>query len=301
MEDSRRRSSPATDEPLLPTHNTQGYFPQSSGSEGPNDLPPSNRQSRTMASRDVPVDLEEGPQELDIVETGQQFNEKTDAIPTLSRSPMPRTPFRYNDTGNVQTKEASVEDEHRALNWIVPVQNGMPSLPEKRGTVRERLASTLKVAEEQQLKYEKRARWAGMAINGAMFAQIISNALITGLSASTSNRKAQIGVSALGAIGTIISSFLVRARGTREPERSVSHSQQLEKFIRELQAFIEDEGHSRDRKWDREIKRFRTKFDELQSAVHQSENGQPVTQNSTSAPSATQPPAGSVPPTPAPS
>lgn len=72
-----------------------------------------------------------------------------------------------------------------------------------------------------------------------------------------------------GAIGTIIASFLVRVRGTREPERSVTHSQNLEKFIRELEAFILDEGLSVDPKWDYNVKEFRLEFDKLQTAVHQ--------------------------------
>ena len=58
-------------------------------------------------------------------------------------------------------------------------------------------------------------------------------------------------------------------RGTREPERSITHSQNLEKFIRELEAFRLDEGHSRDQKWDENVKRFRVEFDKLQTAVHQ--------------------------------
>lgn len=61
----------------------------------------------------------------------------------------------------------------------------------------------------------------------------------------------------------------MRARGTREPERSVTHAQNLEKFIRELEAFILDEGLSRDHKWDDEVKRFRVEFDKMQTAVHQ--------------------------------
>lgn len=72
-----------------------------------------------------------------------------------------------------------------------------------------------------------------------------------------------------GALNTVISSFLVRVRGTREPERSITHSQNLEKFIREVQAFILDEGYSRDRKWDEKVKHFRVEFDKLQTAVHQ--------------------------------
>jgi len=155
------------------------------------------------------------------------------------------------------------------------VQNGMLE-KEVNNTVKERLNDTLMAADAEQKKYAKRAFLAAWAINIATFAQIASNAIITGLSASTSNRHAQLGVSAMGAINTVISSFLVRVRGTNEPARSKTHAENLEKYIRELNAFILDEGKSRDRKWDNKIWEFRREFDRLQTAVHQSENGHPM-------------------------
>ncbi|KIJ52602.1 hypothetical protein M422DRAFT_243386 [Sphaerobolus stellatus SS14] len=198
-----------------------------------------------------------------------------------------RSTLSRRATGVPGLKTASQEDEKQAIDWIVPVRDangglnrGISGVGEKRRSVEERLQATLDTAKMELVKYQKKAHMAGLAINVAQFAQIVSNALITGLSASTSNRHAQIGVSALGALGTIISAFLVRVRGTREPDRSTAHAQSLEKFIRELEAFILDEGGSYDRKWDAEIKRFRTQFDRMQSGIHQSENGQPVTDHS---------------------
>lgn len=260
--DGSRRSS--TDRPLLPLHAAQ--------------RPPSSADGRFPGSPTSHYQTPEPPvgnaePEADIADSGAHVNENVARSSTDEKAEA-ISPTRRKSQG--EPKAASLEDEQQALNWIVPVQNGMP--PEKRRTVGERLESTLVVAKEEQAKYGQRAKLAGMAVNGAMFAQIIINALITGLSASTSNRNAQIGVSALGAIGTIVASFLVRVRGTREPERSVTHSQNLEKFIRELAAFILDEGLSRDRKWDSDVQRFRLEFDKLQTAVHQSENGQPMSE-----------------------
>lgn len=182
----------------------------------------------------------------------------------------------------VPAKPASEEDEKQAMEWIVPqvgngtFSRGMSMYDKPPRTVAERLEETEKAAEIELKKYQTQAERAAILINVAMGAQIVSNALITGLSAATSNRHAQIGVSALGALGTIISSFLVRVRGTREPERSKSHAQNLEKYLRDLKAFMADEGGSRDRKFDPDVRRFRNEFERLQSAIHQAENGQPV-------------------------
>ncbi|KAF8525831.1 hypothetical protein BU17DRAFT_62393 [Hysterangium stoloniferum] len=250
-------SSAADDRPLLPTHNTPGQYQQPVSPTADPDPFTSSRDSRRVISGDT-------HQEVDIAEH-HQIPAQYDSI---------NSPRRRNTVG----KGVSVENDAQALDWIVPVHNGMAER-EIFNTVKERLDTTLKVAQEEQLKYAKRAYQADLAINVATFVQIASNAIITGLSASTSNRhvnsdtnyskNAQIGVSAMGAINTVISSFLVRVRGTREPERSKTHAENLEKFIRQLNSFILDEGNSRDRKWDDEVTRYRSEFDRLQTAVHQ--------------------------------
>jgi len=194
-------------------------------------------------------------------------------------------------------RNASVEDEKQALEWIVPNVgngNGMKlhrgaSTVERGFSVGERLRKTHEAAVAEKQKYETKARHAGLAINVVTFTQIISNALITGLSAATTNRHAQIGVSALGAMNTIISSFLVRVRASQEPERSTAHAESLGRYCRELEAFMDDEGGSYDRKWDADIKRFRGEFDRLQRAAQQSQSGQLVESESKPAVSETTP------------
>jgi len=250
-------SSIGDDRPLIPMHSTPGQHQQIASPVSDFDsFSRSPRESRRVV-------LGEVQQEVDLAEQH-------------------RMPVQY---------ETQRLPRHRNT---VPVRNGMSEkeVVEVSSTVHQRLKATLKAAQDEQKKYAKRAYQAEWLVKIATFAQIGSNAIITGLSASTSNRHAQIGVSAMGAINTVISSFLVRVRGTREPERSKTHAENLEKFIRELESFMLDEGQSRDRKWDDKVWKFRTEFDRLQTAVHQSENGQPMSATPENpAPTAAQTPA----------
>lgn len=66
-----------------------------------------------------------------------------------------------------------------------------------------------------------------------------------------------------------MSAFLARVRGTREPERSKSHSENLEKYIRDLKAFVEDHGMSTGQEHNERIDRFRDEFSRLQTSIHQ--------------------------------
>jgi hypothetical protein len=45
-----------------------------------------------------------------------------------------------------------------------------------------------------------------------------------------------------GGFGTIVASYLARARGSGEPEISIARTKDLEKFIRTMNAYIEDYG-----------------------------------------------------------
>ncbi|GJJ08285.1 hypothetical protein Clacol_002495 [Clathrus columnatus] len=250
-----------------------------------------NNLSPTMAQEDVPVDDPPIP-ELPFPAT----TAVRDAVRTRSTGSVPR----IRKTG----LSASIEDEERAVEWIAPLYkvptdaqgnqsrgpklevNGKSAVNTNHsedeinypiGTVGRRLQHTLKTAKEEQSKYEKQASLAAWATNIAMFSQIVSNAIITGLSASGGGRH--------GALGTIVSAFLARIRGTREPERSKTHSQNLEKYIRELRAFIEDHGMSQGREHDDRIGYFRDGFNKLQTAIHQAENGQPLSSADSGPPS----------------
>ena len=50
--------------------------------------------------------------------------------------------------------------------------------------------------------------------------------------------------SVLGGFGTVVASYLARSRGSGEPELSISRVKDLQKFIREVEAFVQDHGES---------------------------------------------------------
>ena len=67
----------------------------------------------------------------------------------------------------------------------------------------------------------------------------------------------------LGAISTLIASYLARARGSNEPELSIARTKDLEQFIRECRTFQMDHGHIIGNEYDQELSRFRSKYEEL--------------------------------------
>ncbi len=64
------------------------------------------------------------------------------------------------------------------------------------------------------------ALWSSRALNGAMGAQVILGALITGISAAVSARGAQLSTSILGGASTAVAAYIARSRGTGEPDQS---------------------------------------------------------------------------------
>ncbi|KDQ12359.1 hypothetical protein BOTBODRAFT_67551 [Botryobasidium botryosum FD-172 SS1] len=138
-------------------------------------------------------------------------------------------------------------------------------------TLEERLTPTLEIARELQKKAQKKAFLTGWALNIAIGLQVVIGALITGLAAVTTGRNTSIMTSILGAFSTIIASFLARARGTNEPERSKAHSNNLQKYIRDLEAFILDFGRESGEEYDQKIAEFRDTFEELENTTQKSE------------------------------
>jgi len=67
----------------------------------------------------------------------------------------------------------------------------------------------------------------------------------------------------IGALSTIVASYLARARGSNEPELSVARVKDLEQFIRECEAFKMDNGHVYGDKFDSALEGFRARFEEL--------------------------------------
>ena len=71
-----------------------------------------------------------------------------------------------------------------------------------------------------------------------------------------------------GGLATIVASYLARARGTNEPEVSNTRVKDLDQFVRDCQAFKMDHGHVLGDKYDRELEKFRLRFEELLGNIH---------------------------------
>ena len=67
----------------------------------------------------------------------------------------------------------------------------------------------------------------------------------------------------IGALATLVASYLARARGSNEPELSITRTKDLEQFIRECQSFQLDYGHFSGQEFDPELIRLRRRFEEL--------------------------------------
>jgi len=68
---------------------------------------------------------------------------------------------------------------------------------------------------------------------------------------------------AVGALSTLIASYLARARGSNEPELSIARTKDLEQFIRECRTFQMDHGHIIGNELDQDLVRFRSRYEEL--------------------------------------
>ena len=67
----------------------------------------------------------------------------------------------------------------------------------------------------------------------------------------------------VGALSTLVASYLARARGSNEPELSIARTKDLEQFIRECRTFQMDHGHMIGNDKDEDLARFRSKYEEL--------------------------------------
>ncbi|KLO17700.1 hypothetical protein SCHPADRAFT_157251 [Schizopora paradoxa] len=141
---------------------------------------------------------------------------------------------------------------------------------------------TLINAKEELVKYTRKGMWfkpcfshyniyllfdpaqmTGYSLNVAIGLQVVISALITGLSAVTTGRHTAVMTSILGGAGTVVASYLARARGSGEPELSTARAKDLEKFKRECEAFIEDYGHEHGHEHDQRIQELRGQFEML--------------------------------------
>ncbi|KAG6840894.1 hypothetical protein C0991_003418, partial [Blastosporella zonata] len=146
------------------------------------------------------------------------------------------------------------------LDWIVPVEEKViPKL-----SVGERLKPTLMRAHLERDKYAVKARMTGYALNAAIGLQVLLGSLTTGLAAATTTgRQAAIATTILGGMSTLTAAYLARARGSHEPELSITRVKDLEQYIREADAFQMDHGHVITNEHDDQLFRFRERFEEL--------------------------------------
>lgn len=160
-----------------------------------------------------------------------------------------------------RARPLSVEREN-GHGWVVPREENSEKTARER-TVGERLDPTLQTAIIEKDKYAFKARITGYALNVAIGLQILLGTLTTGLAVVASGHRAQVSTAVLGGFSTLVASFLARARGSNEPELSITRVKDLEQFIRECQAFKMDHGHVFGHKYDNELNRFRDRFEEL--------------------------------------
>lgn len=96
-------------------------------------------------------------------------------------------------------------------------------------TIADRLAPTLNLAQTSLTSYAFTAKTTSILINLAIGLQVLFGAMITGISAAATNpRVAQVSTAIMGGLSTLAASYLARARGGGEPERSRERMRDLE-------------------------------------------------------------------------
>ena len=66
-----------------------------------------------------------------------------------------------------------------------------------------------------------------------------------------------------GALATLVASYLARARGSNEPELSITRTKDLEHFLRECNNFSDDHANYVGHDLDDRLDNFRRRFEEL--------------------------------------
>ncbi|KAF8642448.1 hypothetical protein AX16_009488 [Volvariella volvacea WC 439] len=203
------------------------------------------------------------------------MRDRDDPLPALPPSPpleavladggspagrMPPTRMRSLDATHGYAG-GSMHARRSGLDWIVPSLE--EKAPNRERTVGERLGPTIKNAKTERDKYIVKARMTGYALNIAIGLQVLLGALTTGLSAVTTGRTTSVVTAILGGFSTIVASYLARARGSNEPELSITRVKDLEQFIRESEAFDLDHGHETGDVHDATLNGFRNRFEEL--------------------------------------
>jgi len=240
---------------------------------GPSTGPPSNRSGPSTPPRlqtrptlqSIPSNA---PQSIHILPPHPQQRQFSVDEDTLSGAghPLPPIPQELSPGGsrsagilrNGPERHGSFRPRS-GIDWIVPLEEKPP----REKSVGERLDPTLITAMAERDKYALKAKMTGYALNAAIGMQVLLGALTTGLSAATTGRQTSISTAILGGLATIVASYLARARGSNEPELSITRVKDLEQFIRECEAFKMDCGHILGDKYDAKLESLRRRFEEL--------------------------------------
>ncbi|KAG2154164.1 uncharacterized protein EDB93DRAFT_1248371 [Suillus bovinus] len=203
--------------------------------------------------------------------------------PYVDFEPVPRAPpaTRSRDGHMMRglSRRTVVEGQAPNLGWIVPVDEkphvcvaspfdfaSILNLTLQRRTIGERLDPTIANAEREREQYAIKARMTGYALNIAIGLQILLGALTTGLAAALSGKQVSFGISILGGMSTLVASYLARARGSNEPELSITRVKDLDHFLRDCLAFKMDHGHeygTRENGLNDRLEYLRKRFEEL--------------------------------------
>jgi len=184
--------------------------------------------------------------------------------------PLPPLPIRLPEGVPTSIRRQRTTDTRMSaarrsnIDWIVPVDNS-EKVPHAL-TVGERLAPTLAEAIAEKDKYAKKAQLTSYALNAAIGLQVLLGSLTTGLSAVAATgggKSAAVQTTILGGLSTMVASYLARARGSNEPELSITRVKDLEQFIRECNAFKMDHGHVVGSEFDEVLISKRRRFEEL--------------------------------------
>ncbi|KAG1881100.1 hypothetical protein F4604DRAFT_1746460 [Suillus subluteus] len=133
-------------------------------------------------------------------------------------------------------------------------------------TVGERLQPTIDAAEHERAKYATKARRVGYALNIAIGLQVLLGSLTTGLSAVAVGKQTAVMTAILGALATLVASYLARMRGSSEPELSITRVKDLDQFLRDCRAFQLDHAYTygtAENGLDKRVDEFRSRFEEL--------------------------------------
>ncbi|KAJ7641415.1 hypothetical protein FB45DRAFT_357147 [Roridomyces roridus] len=211
--------------------------------------------SRSDALPPLPDDDEQDRHRLIPEHAGTQDSRGNgQTIEIAQPRPLPRSASMYQ--GHRENSQHRTRSE---LDWIIPVE----AKRERQRTIRERLQPTLDTATVERENCAFKAKITGYALNAAIGMQVVLGSLTTGLSAATSGRTTSITVSVLGALSTIVASYLARARGSNEPELSITRTKDLDQFIRECETFMMDFGHITGNEHDDRLNGLRRRFEEL--------------------------------------